>query len=64
MQSTKMSNEFQSLAMRERALAVSEREWKHRLRGYGYAIKDTTEGRFLTSILHKTDLCSLPGQIA
>ncbi len=55
------TSELQSLAQRERQLAVSEREWMHRLRGYGYAVKDTSEGRFLTSLLHKTELCSLPG---
>ena len=64
MHMTKTSNELQSLAMRERALAVSEREWKHRLRGYGYGIKDTSEGRVLTSIRHKTELCPLPGLLA
>ena len=58
------TNELQNLAMRERDMALSEREWKHRLRGYGYGIMDTTEGRFLTSIVHNTQLCSLPGQTA
>ena len=57
------TQELQSLALRERQMAVSEREWMHRLKGYGYAIKDTTEGRFLTSIMHKTELCSLPGHM-
>lgn len=27
------------LVLRERAVALSNREWKHRLAGYGYAIK-------------------------
>lgn len=58
------TDDLQTLAMRERQLAVSDREWKHRLRGYGYGIKDTSEGRFLTSILHNTRLCSLPGRAA
>ncbi|WP_246162222.1 hypothetical protein [Roseovarius faecimaris] len=61
---TKTHNELQNLAMRERAMAVSEREWKHRLRGYGYAIKDTSEGRVLTSIRNNTELCPLPGLLA
>ena len=39
---------------------LSEREWKHRLRGYGYAIKDTDEGRFVTSVIQGAALCSLP----
>lgn len=64
MQTTTPNNDLQSLVLRERALAVSEREWKHRLRGYGYAIKDTTEGRVLTSILHEKELCPLPGLLA
>lgn len=55
--------DVQSLVMRERRMAVSDREWKHRLRGYGYAIKDTDEGRFVTSLVNNINLCSLPGQI-
>ncbi len=53
---------IRDLVMRERELAISDREWKHRLRGYGYAILDTDEGRFVTSILRGAPLCSLPGQ--
>lgn len=60
----RLSNEnpanIRDLVMRERALALSEREWKHRLRGYGYAIKDTDEGRFVTSLIQGAALCSLP----
>ncbi len=51
---------IRNLVERERELAISEREWKHRLRGYGYAILDTDEGRFVTSILRGAPLCSLP----
>lgn len=57
------TNELQNFVLREREMAVSEREWLHRLKGYGYAIKDTSEGRFLTSIVHKTELCSLSGNM-
>ncbi|RKF14043.1 hypothetical protein D6850_12780 [Roseovarius spongiae] len=49
-----------NLVMRERRLAVSEREWKHRLRGYGYAIRDTAEGRVLTSLVRGASICNLP----
>lgn len=52
---------IRDLVLRERELAISEREWKHRLRGYGYAIMETEEGRFVTSILRGAPLCSLPG---
>lgn len=47
------------LVMRERLLAVSEREWMHRLRGYGYAIRDTDEGRFVTSLRLGAAICRL-----
>ncbi|HKL05926.1 MAG TPA: hypothetical protein VJ929_08970 [Roseovarius sp.] len=49
-----------NLVLRERGMAVSEREWKHRLRGYGYAIKDTPEGRLVTTLLRGAPVCSLP----
>jgi len=55
-------SKIRDLVMRERELAVSDREWKHRLRGYGYAIMDTDEGRFVTSLLQGAALCSLPGR--
>ena len=55
---------IRNLVMRERDLAISEREWKHRLRGYGYAIMETEEGRIVTSLLQGARLCSLPGQVA
>lgn len=52
---------IRDLVQRERELAISDREWKHRLRGYGYAILDTEEGQFVTSVLRQEPLCSLPG---
>ena len=47
------------LVMRERNLAVSEREWKHRVRGHGYAIRETEKGRVVSSLLRKDDLLTL-----
>ena len=55
-----LKSKIRSLVLRERELAVSDREWKHRLRGYGYAILDTDEGRFVTSLLRGAAICSLP----
>ncbi|MDM8167370.1 hypothetical protein [Roseovarius sp.] len=52
-------NKIRDLVMRERALAVSDREWQHRLRGYGYGIRDTDEGRVVTSLVQGSDLCAL-----
>lgn len=56
--------EILTFVLRERSLAVSEREWRHRLRGYGYAIRDTEEGRIVTSVHRGGALCLLPGQLA
>ena len=56
-------SEVQMIVMRERRLAVSDREWHHRLRGYGYGIRDTQEGRVVTSILHDRQICPLPAHI-
>ncbi|MEL7254089.1 MAG: hypothetical protein AAFZ04_00485 [Pseudomonadota bacterium] len=47
------------LVMRERQMAVSDREWKHRVRGYGYGIKDTENGRVITSLLRDRELMTL-----
>lgn len=58
------STDVQNIVMRERRMAVSEREWKHRLRGYGYGIRDTEEGRVVTSLLNDSALCHLPGHAA
>ncbi|MEQ9261098.1 MAG: hypothetical protein RIG84_18580 [Roseovarius sp.] len=52
-------SKIRDLVMRERALAVSEREWQHRLRGYGYGIRDTDEGRVVTSLVRGADICAL-----
>lgn len=53
-------HEIMELVLRERRLAVSEREWRHRLRGYGYGIRDTDEGRVVTSLVRGSAICSLP----
>lgn len=52
------------LVMRERRMAVSDREWQHRLRGYGFGIRDTDEGRVLTSLVRGAAICSLPAHLA
>ena len=63
-QSLKSQADVRDFIMRERALALSEREWMHRLRGYGYAIRDTEEGRVVTSLTHGTYVCTLIGLAA
>ena len=53
------NNDIRDFVMRERALSVSDREWRFRLRGYGFGIRDTDKGRMVTSLLGKRDLCTL-----
>ena len=36
-----------ALARREREHCLSDREWRHRLRGYGYEVRQTPEGPVL-----------------
>ncbi|MFX0546399.1 hypothetical protein ACEWPL_012725 [Roseovarius sp. S1116L3] len=62
-----MSNEIidiLAIVTRERRMAVSDREWQHRLRGYGYGIRDTDEGRIVTSLIKDAPLCAIPAQFA
>ncbi|SFD88413.1 hypothetical protein SAMN04488523_103224 [Sulfitobacter brevis] len=48
------------LVMRERAMALSTREWKHRLAGYGYAIKETDHGQIVETLPHHVEIATLP----
>lgn len=47
----------------ERAKALSLREWKHRLAGYGFAIKHTDGGDVVTALPHGREICALPASI-
>ncbi len=42
------SDEALAFAKRERQQCLSDREWRHRLRGYGYDVRQTAEGPVLT----------------
>jgi hypothetical protein len=48
------------LVTRERAKALSSREWKHRLAGYGYGIRSTDTGTFVETLPHRQPICALP----
>ena len=41
-------------------MALSAREWKHRLAGYGYAIKDTEHGQVVESLSKRIEIAVLP----
>ena len=47
---------------REKANSLSKREWKFRLAGYGYAIKDVAGSQVVTKLPQGTALGVLPAQ--
>lgn len=51
------------LVTRERAKALSPREWRHRLAGYGYAIRTTDAGQFVESLSKRVAICALPAEL-
>jgi hypothetical protein len=51
------------LLMREKAKALSPREWRFRLAGYGYAIKDVAGAKMVTKLPQGDELGYLPAQL-
>ena len=51
------------IVARERAMALSEREWKHRLAGYGYRIDETETGPVIASMVMGHEICALPARL-
>lgn len=49
-----------ALVRAERQKALSLREWKHRLAGYGYALRDTDHGTVIASLSRDHEICALP----
>lgn len=47
------------LVLREREKALSAREWAFRLRGYGYAVKETEAGAVISSLVKNAEICVL-----
>ena len=52
------------LIARERTKALSKREWKHRIAGYGYCIRETAEGDIIETLPHHVPVCALPPELA
>jgi hypothetical protein len=48
------------MVLQERSKALSEREWKFRLAGYGYSIKETEQGPMITALPDGQEICALP----
>ena len=51
------------IVTRERAMALSVREWKHRLAGYGYKINETRNGPVVASMALGHEICPLPERL-
>jgi hypothetical protein len=51
------------LVTRERSKALSRREWKHRLAGYGYGIRETETGDIVETLPHHVQVCALPSSM-
>lgn len=59
-----VTDEVMQIVARERAVALSTREWKHRLKGYGYSIRDTEDGKHMLETLPRhVVLCELPNDL-
>lgn len=57
---TTANDSILALVASERQKALSTREWKHRLAGYGYALRDTEHGTVIASLARGTEICPLP----
>ncbi|MDX5403583.1 MAG: hypothetical protein LPK02_15590 [Rhodobacterales bacterium] len=58
-----MATQVLDLVLSERRKALSPREWKHRLAGYGYSLAQSDEGVVVTSLRTGTPVCAVPGEI-
>ncbi|RBI85541.1 hypothetical protein DRV85_07310 [Rhodosalinus halophilus] len=54
--------DIRELALRERRMALSDREWSHRLMGYGYRVIKTEAGAVICGFRDDEPLCTLPAE--
>ncbi|WP_390911577.1 hypothetical protein [Pseudosulfitobacter sp. SM2401] len=52
------------LVATERNKALSTREWKHRLAGFGYGIRETDAGQVIETLPHHLEVCALPAELS
>ncbi|MCW1951435.1 MAG: hypothetical protein KIH44_008710 [Octadecabacter sp.] len=52
-------SEVRTFVMEERKNCVSDREWKFRLRGYGYDVRETNRGTVLATLPQGVEICTL-----
>jgi hypothetical protein len=63
-QDTDLTAKALQIAVSERSKALSAREWKHRLAGYGYGLRETDEGMVLETLPHHVQICMLPADLS
>ncbi|MEO0391355.1 MAG: hypothetical protein AAF218_10515 [Pseudomonadota bacterium] len=51
------------LVTRERRVSLSRREWKHRLAGFGYGIRETGSGDVVETLPRRVQICTLPPEL-
>lgn len=56
---TEDMTEIQDFLVREREKALSEAEWRFRMRGYGYNLRRTETGVEVARLPQNTVLCTL-----
>lgn len=52
-------SEIRTFVMDERKHCVSDREWKFRLKGYGYDLRQTERGTVLSTLPYGVEVCVL-----
>lgn len=55
--------ELLALIRSEREKSLSVREWKHRLIGYGYAIRNTDRGDVIAKFGSQEEICPVPAEL-
>ncbi len=58
-----LSAQALKLAVEERRRALSPREWKHRMAGYAYGLKETARGLVLTDLIGGREIGALPMEL-
>lgn len=58
-----MATQVLDLVLSERRKALSPREWKHRLAGYGYSLTQHGGSVMVTSLRTGTPVCAVPGEM-
>lgn len=53
-----------AFAAQERRYCLSEREWRHRMRGYGYDIRQTENGAVLARLTTGAEIGALGQNVA